>query len=175
MHNVSNLDCDENIKHSPADQSGGGQGGANKGGGQDTPNPKPEATPEPRVQGRDSGGRFLNKEGGELRPGGAAEDLALARRGLEKNHSHIPSASEAKDFRVPDALSSDGRHITEIKDVDSLNLTSQLLDDVEHVTRDGGSGVVDVVIDVRTEVSGPLLDAHNSPTNPINLIREALR
>jgi len=124
---------------------------------------------------RDSLGRFQSKTGTELPPGGAAEVAALARRGLAKNTSRIPSASGAAEFRIPDGLAANGRHITEIKNVDSLALTSQLLDDVSFVTRKGGSGVVDVVIDNRTRVSQPLLDAHLDSRSPINLIRERLR
>ncbi len=129
------------------------------------------------VQARDELGRFQPTDGTALPPGGLAESSALARRGLQKNTKRIPSATGTKDFRIPDGfLDPDAqRHIIEIKDVDTLSLTDQLLDDIAYVTRDGGSGVVEVVVDTRTQISGPLQKAAQDADNPIRIVTESLR
>ena len=63
----------------------------------------------------------------------------------------------------------------EIKDVDKLSLSDQIKDSILHVTRDGGSGQVDIVVDTRTKVYEPLMKLHRDPESPVNIIREPLR
>lgn len=105
---------------------------------------------------------------GELGRVGEAATTELT--GLPKNTNRIPSASQTKDYRVPDHMDDAGRYIGETKNVSRLSLTSQLRDDASYVTRGGRPGRVDVFIDTRTVISRPLLRAHLDPGNPINLV-----
>ena len=131
---------------------------------------------ESLTQGRDEKGRFLPKNGGELPPGGAAEKAALDRRGMSKNTDRIPSNNNPNvNYRIPDGMDASGRNITEVKDVDKLSYTDQLKDYVDYVTREGGTGSVEIVIDRRTEPSQTLKDAAADPNNPIFLTPEDLR
>jgi hypothetical protein len=128
------------------------------------------------TQGRDALGRFLPGAGGTLPTGGAAEQLALGRRGLDKNTTRTPAYSGDAAFRIPDgSYDADMRHLVEIKDVDSMSMTSQLRDSLTHATRGGGAGSVELVVDTRTTLSGPLQSAVDNPEVPLTLSREPLR
>ncbi|MGR6332034.1 putative toxin [Escherichia coli] len=69
--------------------------------------------------------------------GKAGEKNSSELTGLPKNTVKIPSASGKKDYRLPDHMSGDGRYIAETKNQNSMHLSSQLKDDIAHVTRDG--------------------------------------
>ncbi|BED44329.1 TPA: type VI secretion system tip protein VgrG [Escherichia coli] len=82
--------------------------------------------------------------GSRVKGGKACTDLGKAGEknsseltGLPKNTVKIPSASGKKDYRLPDHMSGDGRYIAETKNQNSMHLSSQLKDDIAHVTRDG--------------------------------------
>jgi hypothetical protein len=67
-----------------------------------------------------------------------------------------------------------GRYIAETKNVNRQGLTRQLLDYAAHVQRGGYPGRVDVIVDVRTTISRPLLRAHLDPGNPIHVVVRTL-
>lgn len=102
--------------------------------------------------------------------GRAGEVVSAEVIGLPKNTIRIPSASGAKDYRIPDHLEPlDQLYIAETKNVKYQTLTSQISDDVAHVNRGGYPGRVDVIIDSRTTISGPLLREHLNPGSPIKI------
>ncbi len=114
-----------------------------------------------------------NCAAGEL--GRAGELVSSELTGLVKNTSRIPSASGQRMFRVPDHLEPiDLRYIAETKNVSRQSLTSQILDDAAFVTRGGRPGRVDVIIDSRTTITGPLLREHLNPGSPIKIIQTNL-
>ena len=76
--------------------------------------------------------------------------------GITKNTTRIPSASGKKVFRVPDGMSKNKRHITEVKNVNYQYLSSQLKDDLAYVNRDGKRGTVTLIVDKRTKLSKQL-------------------
>jgi hypothetical protein len=102
--------------------------------------------------------------------GQAGEAVSAEVTGLPRNTLRIPSASGAKDYRIPDHLEPlDQRYVAETKNVKYQTLTSQILDDMAHVNRSGYPGRVDVIIDNRTTISGPLLREHLNPGSPIKI------
>ncbi|MGK6321437.1 putative toxin, partial [Sphingomonas sp. DT-204] len=102
--------------------------------------------------------------------GRAGETVSAEVTGLPRNTVRIPSASGAKEYRIPDHLEPlDQRYIAETKNVKYQTLTSQILDDVAHVNRSGYPGRVDVIIDKRTTISGPLLREHLNSGSPIKI------
>ncbi len=112
-----------------------------------------------------------------LKGGKACTDLGKAGErnsseltGLPKNTTQIPSASGKKDYRLPDHMSADGRYIAETKNQNSMYLSSQLKDDIAYVSRGGGPGRVDLIIDQRTKISAPLLREHLDPGSPLHII-----
>jgi len=114
-----------------------------------------------------------NCSAGEL--GRAGELVSSELTGLAKNTSRIPSASGQRMFRVPDHLEPlDLRYIAETKNVSRQSLTSQILDDAAFVTRGGMPGRVDVIIDSRATITGPLLREHLNPGSPIKIIQTNL-
>ncbi|EOM4782465.1 RHS repeat-associated core domain-containing protein, partial [Escherichia coli] len=102
--------------------------------------------------------------------GKAGEKNSSELTGLPKNTVRIPSASGKKDYRLPDHMSGDGRYIAETKNQNSMHLSSQLKDDIAHVTRGGAPGRVDLIIDQRTKISVPLLGEHLDPGSPLHII-----
>ncbi|TPW05681.1 MAG: hypothetical protein FD124_2052 [Alphaproteobacteria bacterium] len=110
---------------------------------------------------------------GDIRAlGVAGEEASEMLTGLSKNTTRIPSVSGAKAYRVPDHLDPiTERYIGETKNVARQSLTTQILDDAAHVTRGGWPGRVDVMIDDRTVITGPLLREHLNPGSPIKLRR----
>ena len=76
--------------------------------------------------------------------------------GITKNSKTIPSYSGKKKHRVPDGMSDDERKISEVKNVNYQYLSSQLKDDLAHVNRDDGEGVVILIVDNRTKLSKEL-------------------
>ncbi|MED9122286.1 RHS repeat-associated core domain-containing protein [Escherichia marmotae] len=102
--------------------------------------------------------------------GKAGEKNSSELTGLPKNTVRIPSASGKKDYRLPDHMSGDGRYIAETKNQNSMHLSSQLKDDIAHVTRGGVPGRVDLIIDQRTKISVPLLGEHLDPGSPLHII-----
>lgn len=76
--------------------------------------------------------------------GQAGEIVSASVTGLPKNTLRIPSASGARNYRVPDHLEPLAqRYAAETKNVNYQTLTSQILDDVAHVNRSGYPGRVD--------------------------------
>jgi len=76
--------------------------------------------------------------------------------GIIKNTKKIPSKSGKVDFRVPDEMSNDERLIKEVKNVNYQYFSSQLKDDIAHVNREGGEGIVILIVDNRTRLSPQL-------------------
>jgi hypothetical protein len=103
--------------------------------------------------------------------GDVGEAASAELTGLPKNTLRIPSASGARDYRIPDHLDPlDQRYIAETKNVKYQSLTLQLRDDAAHVLRGGYPGRVDVIIDDRTVISSSLLREHLNPGSPIKIV-----
>ncbi|MFK8273035.1 RHS repeat-associated core domain-containing protein [Capnocytophaga canimorsus] len=81
--------------------------------------------------------------------------------GITKNTKKIPSDSGKKKFRIPDQMSLDERHITEVKNVNYQYFSSQLQDDLKHVNREGIQGKVTLIVDERTILSKKLKEEIN--------------
>jgi RHS repeat-associated protein len=94
--------------------------------------------------------------------------------GIVKNTTRIPSDSGKVKYRVPDGMDDSERIIQEVKNVDKQYYSSQLKDDIAHVTRDDGDGKVILIVDNRTKITAPLQEAIDDPDIPIELVRKDL-
>ena len=110
-----------------------------------------------------------------VRVGQAGEAVSSHLTGLPKNTTRIPSASGRREYRIPDHLDDLQRYIAETKNVNKQYLSSQLLDDIAYVLREGRPGRVDLIIDVRTEITLPLLREHLNLGSPIRIRAEKLK
>lgn len=60
-------------------------------------------------------------------------------------------------------------YIGETKNVKKQHLSTQLKDDINHVTRRGYPGRVDVFINKDTQINTPLLREHLNPGSPLKI------
>ena len=111
---------------------------------------------------------------GRVEKGKQGEARAAEILGIPKNSKRIPAPSGQAKYRIPDFMNESGRHIIEVKNVDKQGLTAQIKDDAAYVTRDGETGIVEIMVDTRTKISGLLQRAHNDPNSPISIRVEEL-
>jgi len=72
-----------------------------------------------------------------------------------KNTERIPSATGATAYRTPDILDHVGKVVGEVKNLDgTLNLTSQLKDDLAYAAKKGYT--FELQVGPQTTLSGPL-------------------
>ena len=111
-------------------------------------------------------GKSLKSVGQLGREGEAAESAIT---GVGKNTQKFNVNGRV---RIPDQVNAfdistkNPNHVTEVKNVKSQSLTSQLRDDVDLV---GEEGTVDVFVRPNTHLSGPLKRADADPFDPINI------
>lgn len=104
-----------------------------------------------------------------VRVGQQGEVVSSEYMQLPKNNDRIPSASGRSEFGIPDFKHPGGHHLGESKNVAYQHLSRQIKDDMAYVLRDHQPGLVEVLIDKRTDVSLPLLREHLNPGSPIKL------
>ncbi|MDR0606527.1 MAG: hypothetical protein LBG80_19820 [Bacteroidales bacterium] len=75
--------------------------------------------------------------------------------GITKNTKKIDSASGKRKYRIPDGMSEDGKHLTEVKNVNKQYFSSQLKDDLAYIQKQKG-GSLTLIVDTRTKLTPQL-------------------